>query len=345
MSEYSRRDLLAGSLLLTSMGAGCQAFDGEKPPQEGTERSEPTIGTSPSGRPIISNGDRTIYVDPNGGDDSANGTRDEPLATIQEAVQRVPIYLRHQYVIDLATVPETPVTYDEDVLVPAVVGTGQAALEKEAVEPGPFLNLILRGRENEPEAVEVGSVTFGNVVGTSAANLFFVTVGRDSPYDNEKCSVTAYGTGEVHLYGVRFTDGPSNGVLAYGAKMKASVVDFGDRNLNFGVRGKRHASIIADRHYGETRNSAYLASSNSRIGIKEGSILSGNPTYDTDVGGLIHDFNTDTWYGVGDSGGGMPSVSDHPADARPGDVWYVDGSGDAEEGFYGLTNAGVVRFD
>ena len=314
-----------------------------------------TIGATPSGRPLISNGDRTVYVDPNDGDDAASGTEDDPLATIQEAVERAPIYLRDQYVVDLATVPDTPVTYDEDVLVPTIIGTGQAEHEDSAPEPGPFLNLIIQGEQDQPGAVEIGSVTFGNVVGTSAGNLFFATITRDSPYDDENFSLTAYGTGEVHVYDVRFTDGPSNGILAYGSKMKASLVDFGTGNLNIGIRGKRHASIIADQFQGEVNSQAYLARSNSKIGVKEGVTAFGDPTFATYVGGLIHDANTDTWYGV-DGGqseasgqqsasqSAVRTTSSHPDDARPGEVWYVDGSENVEEGFYGQTESGPVQF-
>jgi hypothetical protein len=313
-----------------------------------------TVGADPTGRPLISNGDRTIYVDPDGGDDAGDGTEDDPLATIQEALRRVPIYLRHQYVIDLVAAAETPVTYDEDVLVPTVVGTGRAGLEEEASELGPFLNLIIRGRDGEPGAVRLGSVTFGNVVGTSAANLFYATITRNSPYDDERTGLVAYGTGEVHIYGVDFTDGPRNGLLAYGAKMKASVVDVGENNVNIGVRGKRHASIIADRVTGDTRSTGFMATSNSKIGIKEGRSLTGNPTFDTRVGGLIHDYEDGSWYGAG---GGPASAdgttdaatvqtaSDGLADGDPGEIYYVDGSSDLKEGFYGRTSAGPVRLD
>lgn len=316
-----------------------------------------SVGTSPTNRPLISNGDRTVYVDPDGGDDSATGAQDDPLATIQEAVRRAPIYLRHRFVVDLATVPDTPVTYDEDVLVPTVIGSGMATQEDGAPEPGPFLNLEIRGEPNDPSAVRIGSVMFGNVIGTSAGNLFHVTITRNSPYDGEQSALTAYGTGEVHLYGIDFTDGPQNGILAYGAKMKASLVDLGDRNVNIGIRGKRHASIIADRSSGVTRNKSYLAVSNSRIAIKEGETLTGDPTYDTRLGGLIHDENTGTWYGgpgnrssdrqdaAAPSRSGARVAADHPSDAEPGEVYYVDGSGQVEEGFYGRTADGSIRFD
>ena len=312
------------------------------------------VGATPSGRPLISNQNRTVYVSPNG-DDAGRGTHDDPLASVQEAVQRVPIYLRHKYVIDLSTVPETPVRYDEDVLVPTIIGTGRASLEDGAEEAGPFLNFVIRGDENDTGFVEVGSMMFANVVGTAAGNLFSVTITRDTPYDNEGFALTAYGSGEVHLYDVRFTDGVSNAILAYGAKMKASLVDVGDGNVNIGIRGKRHGRIIADRSMGRTTGSAYFAISNAKIGIKQGETLTGQPTYETGVGGLIHDDNTDTWHGIepstenastaqASSGAQSPAVrTDHPSDPGRGDVWYVDGEGAESEGFYGQTRDGPTR--
>lgn len=368
--EETMADLPAsvGALAFGVTGEGLFRFDGDDggwtPVQYGSASSpvpsmtavQATVGSDPSGRPLVSNGDRTLYVDPEGGSDDAAGTEDDPLATIQAALQRVPIYLRDQYVIDLAAAADTPVTYDEDVLVPAVIGTGRAALEEDADDPGPFLNLVIRGREGAPGAVQVGSVTFANVVGTSAANLFYVTVTRNSPYDDEQTGLVAYGSGEVHLYGIDVTSGPRNGLLSYGAKMKASVVDLGDDNVNLGIRGKRHASIIADRTAGATHSTGYTAVSNSRIGIKEGSRIEGNPTFDTRLGGSIHDENDDTWYGPGaapssagtvdadGAGSGVRAAAEHPDDADPGEVYYIDGSGDPGEGFYGHTAAGPVRF-
>lgn len=320
------------------------------------EAAQASVGTTPTGRPVISNGNRTIYVDPRDGDDSAAGTRSAPVKTIQEAVWRVPLYLRHQYTVDLATVPSTPIAYDEDVLVPAFVGTGSAGQEKQAAKPGPFLNLVIRGKQSEPSAVDVGSLMFGNVVGTAAGNLYYATISRTSPFDDEGYGLSAYGNGEVKLFDVRFADGPKHGLLVYGARAKVSNVDFGNGNVDIGLKAKRHASAVVHDSRGEAGMDAYRATSNSKISIVDGATLSGSPQFNTLRGGLIYDGGQDGWVGL--SGNASvenertpPDVStdgvvrrvDHPDDPKPGTIWYVDGSDDVEEGFYGERETGTVR--
>lgn len=354
MEQPSRRELLGGTAALLGLTAGCQLLsEGEqrtdpgKLPDEAGDRlraSQMVVGTEPAGRPLISNESRTIYVDPDAGDDDDDGTENAPLQTIQAAVQRVPIYLRHQYTIDLATVPDTPVSYDEDVLVPAVIGTGQAAQEEGAPSPGPVQNLVIKGKDGAPEAVEIGSIMFGNVIGTSASHLLFVTVTRDSPYDNEDYGLSAYGTGEVQLFGIGFTDGPTNGILAYGSKMKASVVNLGQDSLQVGLRAKRHASIMTRDIEGQTSGPAFSSVSNSRLTIKGGNRASGNPQYKTRVGGLIYDLGSDSWRGLPDEGSNRTRYQGGESKDRDcGDIWYEDGRGDRKEGFYGQRSDGSVH--
>jgi hypothetical protein len=317
--------------------------------------ADAAVGVSPAARPLISNGGRTLHVAPGRGSDDAAGTREEPLATLQEAVRRVPVYLRDQYTIDLATAADTPVTYDEDVLVPTVIGTGQAGQERGAPSAGPVKNLRIRGSSDDRRAVTLGSLMLGNVVGTSATHVSFVTLGRDSPYDDEGFGLSAYGSGEVHCYRIGFTGGPTNGLMAYGAKMKTSIVELGGRNLTTGLRCKRHGSVIARDVTGETTGATYHASANSTLTVKEGNEATGSPTYRTRVGGLIYDGESETWVGLegptdtADLARRRPSAPpasarrDHPEDPDRGAVWYVDGEGDLDEGFYGQTGDGPTR--
>ena len=298
---------------------------------------------APTTRPLISNGDRTIYVDPNDGDDSAAGTEAAPVRTVQAAVRRVPIYLRHQYTIDLGTVPETPVRYDEDVLVPTVVGTGQAGRESDAPRAGPIKNLVVQGVEGDPAAVELGSVMFANPVGTSVAQLLFVTLTRDSPYDDEQYGVSAYGAGEVHLYDVAFTDGPTNGVLAYGAKMKAAVVNLGRSNLDRGIHAKRHGSIVATDVVGDVTGPAFRSTQNAQITVREANDTTGSPQFEARVGGLIYDEADGSWAGFPEQAASRARTGGDGTAADRGAIWYDDGSGDADEGFYGQTADGPVR--
>lgn len=315
-----------------------------------------TVGAEPTGRPLISNGNRTVYVDPGGGDDSAAGTEDDPLATIQEAIQRAPIYLRDQYVVDLATAADIPVTYDEDVLVPTIIGTGQAGQEVDAPSPGPFANLVVRGDRDDAGAVKIGSLMFANLIGTSVGNLYGVTLLRDSPYDDEGFGLSAYGSGEVKLLNVTFGDDVTNGVLVYGARMKARGVHFGDGALDIGLKAKRHASVVIHEPRGNLASDGFRATSNSMISIIQGRSISGSPIFNTLRGGLIYDGPSDSWIGLsGNSSANdltaeadasseqFQAGSGQPGDASPGALWYEDGSGDRDEGFYGRTEGGVQR--
>jgi len=351
MDQPTRRSLLGGTAALLGLTAGCQSlFDtnGDVTGQYGTpeesmellQSSQAIVGNSPTGRPLISNGDRTIYVDPNNGDDTAPGTADQPVQTIQMAVRRVPLYLRDQYTIDLATVPETPVRYDEDVLVPSFIGTGQAGQETNAPAAGPINNLLIEGEEQDPDTVEIGSIMFANVIGVSAGMLRFVTITRDTPYDDEETGLTAYGTGEIRLFGINFGSGVTNGILAYGAKMKANNINLGQGNLDIGVHGKRHASIITTQIEGEVNRAAFRSTSNSTLTVREGNNASGNPDFRTRVGGLAYNLNSDTWQGLDSS---ISESAQTNQESPAGDIWYEDGSGDAEEGFYGQTRDGTVK--
>lgn len=367
----TRRKALLGTALLAGLGGSCLFQNAEiERHSEGSQSAlsdEPysadqtvdllqatqvLVGDTPSGRPLISNANSTVYVDPKSGDDTAPGTESEPLRTIQEAVDRIPLYLRHQYTIDLVTVPETPVEYDEDVLVSSFIGTGQAGQEDGAPEPGPIFNVEIIGDSNDTGAVSIGSLMFANVVGASAAILKFVTITRDSPYDDESHGLSSYGTGEVHLYDIQF-DGPTNGVLAYGSKMKASLVDFGNNGIEIGLHAKRHGSVVSRELDGVTTWAGINSTQNSIITIIRGNRLDGDPIYRTLTGGLIYNQEMSQWVGLGtdtftaqgntEQSGANFSESGNVKDAGVGTIWYADGSGELEEGFYGQTSDGPIQ--
>jgi hypothetical protein len=52
-------------------------------------------------RPLQTTGERTVHVAPDGSDDAA-GTKDDPLATVQEAFNRTPVFIYHEWTIDVA---------------------------------------------------------------------------------------------------------------------------------------------------------------------------------------------------------------------------------------------------
>lgn len=62
-------------------------------------QTEPDIGIVP--REPISQEDTAIHVDPTGNDEN-DGSKDNPVATIQEAVNRLPLFILHNITIDIA---------------------------------------------------------------------------------------------------------------------------------------------------------------------------------------------------------------------------------------------------
>ena len=53
-------------------------------------------------RPLQSTEPRTIHVDAANGSDDATGMEDDPLATVQEAFNRTPVFIYHEWTIDVA---------------------------------------------------------------------------------------------------------------------------------------------------------------------------------------------------------------------------------------------------
>jgi hypothetical protein len=100
-------------------------------------KTEPDIGIVP--KELITQNDRTIHVAPSG-DDTNDGSKDAPVATIQEAVNRIPLFVLHTLTIDIAD------------------GTYNSSKESPAVHLGPVIvkgegDLNLVGNTADPSAV------------------------------------------------------------------------------------------------------------------------------------------------------------------------------------------------
>lgn len=93
-------------------------------------------------RPLTTRRSRELVVDADAGDDAGSGTADEPLSTIQEAFNRVPLVVQHD-----TTIRVMPGTYTE---------------EDPAIHTGPIVqkaqcSLRLVGDSDSPERVDVRS--------------------------------------------------------------------------------------------------------------------------------------------------------------------------------------------
>ena len=93
-------------------------------------------------RPLTTRRSRELVVDAEVGDDAGSGTAEEPLSTIQEAFNRIPIFVQHDVMIHVA-----PGTYTE---------------EAPAIHTGPIVQkaqctLRLVGDAENPERIDVQS--------------------------------------------------------------------------------------------------------------------------------------------------------------------------------------------
>lgn len=291
LSNYTPHS--AATFIATDTGA---VYDGDGTNWNAATRSynEASVGSSPVQRPIISNGDATIYVDPVGGSDSAEGTQTDPVATIQEAVDRCPFYLRHKYTVDLTTAPSLPVTYDEDVLIDSVLGTGQAT-SNGGTEAGPTANLVLAGDQTTPSNVEVGSVTVGSCVGTGHPRIQGVHILREGPYYENLNGISFYGSGEGQVWDVEFDSATAftRGVLAYASTVETRRVDVS--NCDRGIVAKRNAQIQAQDTTGTANTVVYSSTATSRISFLSNSATA-TDTVETNRASTIYDIDSQRLY-------------------------------------------------
>ncbi|MUV59825.1 hypothetical protein [Halobacterium sp. CBA1126] len=227
---------------------------------------EAFIGSSPVDRPLISNGDTTVYVDPDNGSNDGDGTETDPVATIQEAVNRAPVFLRHQHYIDISTAASTPTTYDEDVIINGIISSGQAFTTGAGANPveGPATNFRIEGDPDDNTAVTVSSITAAGCTGVASPHLKDFTVNGISPYYEAKHAVEFYGGGEYQASNLRFGSNVDNGIRAYGAIAEVRGCDFS--NCDEGTTAKRNAQILAQNCSG-TPNKSYVARSGSTLAV------------------------------------------------------------------------------
>lgn len=197
--------------------------------------SQLDVGYLPDDRPVISNRARRVVVP---------GDYD----TIQAAVGDIPLFVRHQFTIELE-----PGTYDEDVVVPAFVHTMETTMDSERG----FVNLV--GNEADPASVEVGSIYVAGPTGRLPFAVLGLTLLRNNPYDDEGTALAFYGGGEHYVRNVNVGDGTEgaidNGILAYAADVHVDLVDFGRRNVRAHGYTVKHNGRLMEQKVRETPSS------------------------------------------------------------------------------------------
>lgn len=196
------------------------------------------LNPSADNRPIISNEDRTISV----GDD---------VETIQDAVNQVPIYLRHNWVIDI---PDG--TYEEDVFVPPILN--ERGDEGGNVGEVARQNLQLVGNRSDPSSVKIDSLYISGVGNAAGVQAFGIEFQSDNPYDDEDFVIAVYGGNGFASIADCAIAGGTHGIISYNATLSINDVDFGvDVLPGFGVKIKYDGFAYVKEAHGNVGARAY----------------------------------------------------------------------------------------
>lgn len=202
---------------------------------EAVSAGEGTIGdVAPFGRgdrQLISNGDKTLYVSPNG-DDTNDGSVGSELATIQEAVDRVPFHQRHKYTIDVADG-----TYDEVVHIPSIHATNYTN----------STGLTISGDPDTPSNVQVTAFVINQTIGhpTPIIEGFEITGTDNRPDDRGRSGILALNCNEVQIRDVSFVNDRETAIEAYSSHMQIrNSIDFGSE-CERGITAKRGGKVHA----------------------------------------------------------------------------------------------------
>lgn len=149
-------------------------------------------------RPIISTEPKEVFVDPNRGDDSNDGSQGAPLGSLQEALGRIPIVVQHDHHINLANG-----TYDggKPVTAPVHFAGGNH-------QPHP---MRIQGNPNDPSQVVIDN----NVMLSTHSNEMDNALLRDVTITGSLQNIDSH----FQVQNIRFTGTNSEAVLG-GAAFK-----------------------------------------------------------------------------------------------------------------------------
>lgn len=216
MSDLNRRAYLTGVVATAAALAGCPGSgdDTEQLPEPTPAESQPSQPESSESltagsprRRLVSATDRDITIP-------------DDYGTIQEALDQIPLVMRHNWTIDVRAG-----SYDEDIVVPPFIGEWARPGHSEGVP------VQITGNRKQPSNVSVGSVFVTSVFGTIPIQFRGLEITRENPYDDESVGIGVYGSSEVGLVDITFTGG-FNGVHAYNSQVMLRNVDFGDGVLD-----------------------------------------------------------------------------------------------------------------
>lgn len=234
----------------------------------------PTLGVGAALRPLVSYEDRTVYVNPSTGSDNNTGlTTAAPLATIQEAINRIPIFLYHLYRIDLITAlasaptAGSPVEYDEDVLISSLFVNTRGDSHTFISQNLEIIGVGVDPLTADSAAVRVGSFTAVNTHGLASVYLQGIQMMRISPFYETAEAIAIYGSGELLARNISFDAAvgaaSGAGIRCYGAR--GSLRDINCDNVTNGVWAKRSAQVVCSNFTGTPSAQTYRSEEAAKI--------------------------------------------------------------------------------
>jgi len=244
--------------------------------------ASPNGDSNSDSRPLISTQERTIAVGPDSEDDKSS---------IQAALNEVPIFLRHNYSIE---VDPRGGPY-ENIVVPVVFPLRMADREK-----GDTTFLRIAGNDGRDAGkgrkAAIQGIYLGN--GENGTYIRDIRLVGENPHDNLSSCVTAF-SGKGHLL-THIDIGETSAKNAFhaqnGAYLDVRNCDLGEENVAYGLRARGAETTIQARDVsGRARFSAFVGASGD-IHVRNCTVQGGDTTYDAQWG-TIYDSENRTLYG------------------------------------------------
>ncbi|AGC34574.1 virion component [Haloarcula sinaiiensis tailed virus 1] len=236
-------------------------------------------------RPLVSTQDRDITV----------GT---DTSTIQEALNEIPLLLRHNFAV---RVPDG--TYDEDLLVPPVVIEDTAGLDDAGAGSDEGASQIpwIRGNTTTPTNVTVNSITVSSTQGAIAPIIEGFNPISTIPNSDENVAVAVFGAQNVSFRHLDFSGAGANiGFLIYSSTATIrGATDFGSGDLNRGVEMKHNGMLSIDTFGGKTTgtvNDYLVRNDDGSVVVIERTDATGGSGLINNVHGIAHNTKDHIYY-------------------------------------------------
>ena len=279
LSQWSETDGTLEGPEIVANQSQADSYSGGSGTFDTLRTDEQTIGDSIP-KNVYRDSDKTLYVDPDNGSDSNDGSSGSPLATIQKAVDIAGAISSGRVTIDLTTEPSLPVTYSENVLLPPSL---HAARDTSSPRTSRTLDIV--GDPTTPSNVQVESMlVYGS--GFSSPSIKGVQFTGSTPYTDDGFALQFVGGGSAVANDLSFTSGVTNGIGCYDGIADIDTVDAS--NCSKAFVSKRYGKMNIRNASGTASGAAYETRVMGEIHA-QGALASGSPQFNAVEGGRVFD--------------------------------------------------------